>query len=70
MCIRDRIKTLKEEETVGYSRSETMPAGSKLAIVELGYADGVPRQLSSIGHFLIDGQKARIVGRVSMDRCV
>lgn len=63
-----QIKTLKEEETVGYSRSETMPAGSRLAIVELGYADGVPRQPSSTGHFLIDGQKARIVGRVSMDR--
>lgn len=63
-----QIKTLSANETVGYSRTASLAKGAKLAIVELGYADGVPRSLSDKGHFLIKGQRARLVGRVSMDR--
>ena len=39
----------------------------KIGIVPLGYVDGINRRLSNIGTVLINGQIAKIVGRVSMD---
>ncbi len=42
---------------------------SRIAIVSIGYADGLPRILSGRGHnVLINGQQAPIVGRVCMDQ--
>jgi len=35
-----------------------------------GYADGLPRSLSSRGSVLVRGQRALIVGRVCMDMCM
>jgi alanine racemase len=38
-----------------------------MAIVPIGYWHGFPRSLSSIGDMLIRGERARVLGRVSMD---
>ncbi len=64
------IKTLDQERGVGYDFTETVPAGTKVAILPIGYWHGYPRALSSIGHVLINKQKARVLGRVSMDMLI
>jgi len=54
-------------ETVGYGASFTAKRPTHLAILSLGYADGMIRGLSNTGWLNIDGLRAPIAGRVSMD---
>ena len=52
---------------VGYGGSFVAPVATELALVGLGYADGLPRVLSNNGEVSINGLRAPIVGRISMD---
>ena len=52
---------------VGYSGSFVADKPMRLALLPVGYADGLRRELSNAGEVLIAGKRARIVGRVSMD---
>jgi alanine racemase len=54
-------------ETVGYGATWHAPRDSIIAIVAAGYGDGIARNLPGGTPVLIDGQRAPIVGRVSMD---
>lgn len=56
-----------EGETTGYGATHQLHQTRRLATVALGYADGLPRSLSSKGFASIGGEYAPIVGRVSMD---
>jgi alanine racemase len=56
--------------TVGYGRTFACPVPMRLALLGVGYADGVPRALSNRGSVLIGGRPAPLVGRVSMDQCM
>ncbi len=47
--------------------SERLAGKSKLAIVPIGYWHGFDRGLSGQGDVLINGRRARVRGRVSMD---
>ena len=40
----------------------------QIATVTIGYADGIPRELSNKGVVLIYGKKAAIIGRICMDQ--
>lgn len=62
-----QIRTLDAEQTVGYGATQNLPAGTKLATVAIGYADGVHRCLSHKLFGTIDGVKLPLVGRVTMD---
>lgn len=62
-----RVRTLDRDETIGYGATASLPKGSRVALVALGYADGWPRALSSLGQAYIAGRKVPFVGRVSMD---
>lgn len=65
-----RIVLLKEIEpgdAVGYGATFVARKPSRIATVAAGYDDGVMRSLSNRGRFLVGGQPAPIVGRVSMD---
>lgn len=53
--------------TVGYDRTYVLARNSRLANLPLGYADGFRRAYSNAGHVLIRGQRAPVVGRVSMN---
>lgn len=53
--------------TVGYGASHKFQRPSRLATIGAGYADGIPRALGNKGAVFIDGKRAPIVGRVSMD---
>lgn len=70
MSIRSKIaqvKTVKAGESVGYRRLFIAARDTIVATVPIGYHDGLPRTLSNIGHFLVRGRPAPIIGRVSMD---
>lgn len=61
------LKTVPPNTSVGYGATFTTTRESKIAILPIGYADGYPRLVSNRGHVLVRGQKAPIVGRISMD---
>lgn len=63
------IRSVEKGESIGYGRSFITNRKSRIAILPIGYADGIPRSLScSVGHVLIRGHKAPIVGRICMDQ--
>ncbi len=63
-----QIKHVKKGESVGYSRSAVADADKVIATVRIGYADGYPRLLSNgVGAMLVNGQEAKVMGRVCMD---
>lgn len=58
---------IKSGETVGYCRQYVAKRDSEIAILRVGYADGLKRVLSNVGDVLIAGMRAPIVGNISMD---
>ena len=64
------LRTLLAGETAGYGHTFVAPRETRLALLPLGYADGLNRLLSNRGQVLIHGQKAAIAGRISMDQTV
>ena len=61
------IRTLNAGEALGYSRGFVAPKRMTVGTVACGYADGYDRHAQEGTPVLVDGQYARIVGRVSMD---
>jgi Alr-MurF fusion protein len=62
------INTCKAGETISYGRSYTVTESEqRIAILPLGYFDGLHRIYSNKGHVLIQGFKAPIVGKICMD---
>ncbi|UNK70631.1 alanine racemase [Microbacterium sp. H1-D42] len=55
---------------VGYGGTHITSSPTRLAVVGVGYADGIPRELSADACVSIDGRRHPIVGRVSMDQIV
>ncbi len=55
---------------VSYGGTWTAARDSRLAVIDMGYADGLSRQLSNKGSFFHKGREVPILGRVCMDRCV
>jgi len=63
-----QIKHIQPEETVGYNRRYKAKKETVIAIVPIGYADGLSRSLSNgIGHLKVKGQFAPVVGSICMD---
>lgn len=62
------IKKLPAGQSIGYGRTFASDKVLTIATVLLGYADGIPRQLSNRWYFTINGEKAPIVGRICMDQ--
>ncbi len=61
------LRSLRAGQHVGYGWTWTAGRDSKIATVPIGYADGLSRDLSNRGSLLVRGQRAPIVGVVSMD---
>jgi alanine racemase len=60
-------QTLQPGERVGYGFSYEAAGEMAIGIVACGYADGYPRHAPTGTPVLVNGKRARIVGRVSMD---
>jgi len=66
-----QVKTVPANEPVGYNFEGQSPHERKIAIISAGYADGLPRSLSTAGYeVLLHHQTARIIGSVCMDVCM
>jgi len=64
------VKRMPPGTGVSYGHDYRTMASSSLALVPLGYADGVPRHASSSGPVSINGVTYPIAGRVAMDQIV
>ncbi|HEX2394848.1 MAG TPA: bifunctional UDP-N-acetylmuramoyl-tripeptide:D-alanyl-D-alanine ligase/alanine racemase [Bacteroidales bacterium] len=63
-----QIKPVNPGETVGYGRRGIPSRPSKIAIIPVGYADGINRRLSNgNGKFVVNGKAAPIIGNICMD---
>ena len=69
------VRELQAGDAVGYDATFRAPKAMKVALLPVGYADGLRRELSGSGGaaggwVLVRGRRAAIVGRVSMDLTV
>ncbi|GAB5450353.1 MAG: alanine racemase [Halioglobus sp.] len=70
MTLTSRVIALREVEAgaaVGYGGTFVSQRSSRIATIAIGYGDGYPRQAVNGTPLLINGQRARLAGRVSMD---
>lgn len=63
-----QVKTLPAEHSVGYGRTYQTSGEERIAVLPLGYADGFRRGPNNWGEVLVHGQRAPIIGRVSMEK--
>lgn len=62
-----QIRNIIEDSPIGYGSTYIAKAGSRIATISAGYSHGYPRDISSDAYVIIAGQKAPIIGRISMD---
>ena len=62
------IQEFAPGEALGYNRTFTAQRLTRVGIVPFGYDDGLPWRLSGVGEVLVEGRRAPIVGRISMDQ--
>ncbi len=70
MSFKSRIiqtKQVQPGDTIGYGRTYVVSKPSRIATIPVGYDDGYSRLLSNRGQVLIGGERAPVVGRVSMN---
>ncbi len=64
------VRSLPGGTIVSYGRTFTLERSSVLAVLPVGYADGLHRMSSSHMDVLIHGRRAPVVGRICMDMCM
>lgn len=63
-----QIRSLPAGETVGYGRKGKLARNSRIAVIAIGYADGLRRSLGNgVGKVYINGKLAPVVGNICMD---
>ena len=55
---------------ISYGRTYTTPEPRTIAVLAIGYADGLARSLSNRISFLLHGRRVPVVGRICMDMCM
>jgi alanine racemase len=73
MTVRARAiltKRVPAGEGVSYGHTYTTPRASNLALIPMGYGDGIPRHASNTAPVLLGGRVRTIAGRVCMDQIV
>ncbi|MEC5396401.1 alanine racemase [Uliginosibacterium sp. H1] len=61
------VQQVQAGERVGYGGTFTAPQAMRIGVVACGYADGYPRHAGTGTPVMVDGQRSRTLGRVSMD---
>ena len=64
------LRTVEPGAVVGYNGTFVATEPMRLALVAVGYADGLDRKLGNHFSLLVRGQRAPVVGRISMDQSV
>lgn len=65
-----QVREVPAGESVGYGRSWKAMTDSRVAVLPVGYSDGIPRALGGRGHVLIGGVRAPVIGRICMNLCM
>ncbi|MDZ4726106.1 MAG: alanine racemase [Leptospira sp.] len=61
------IQELKAGEFIGYGSTFKTTYPTRLAVIPVGYYEGLDRKLSNNGYMLVHGERARILGRICMN---
>ena len=64
------IRTVRAGESISYGRTFVAQRDKRVAVVSIGYADGLKRCLSQSGRLCVRGVRTPILGRICMDLCV
>lgn len=65
------IRAVLKGEGIGYGRDFCIEKDSKIAVIPLGYADGLPRNLTQgEASVLIHGIRVPMIGRICMDQLI
>lgn len=64
------VKSVGEEVGVGYGWTKKVPAGTVIATLPIGYADGYSRLLSHKAEVYVKKRRAPLVGNICMDQCM
>jgi alanine racemase len=73
MTLRSRVVLVKRVPAgagVSYGPDHVTDRETTLALLPVGFADGIPRAASGRGEVLVRGRRRPVVGRVAMDQCV
>jgi alanine racemase len=73
LTLRAPVITVREAgpgTSVGYGHGSQVTRATRLALLGVGYADGIPRSVGEEAEVQLNGQRCRVVGRVSMDQVV
>ena len=66
-----QIQNVPAGDSIGYSRKSYVERDSKIAIIPIGYADGLDRHFSNgHGEVVIRGKRCPIIGNICMDACM
>lgn len=66
-----QIQDVPNGDSVGYSRRSYVKRDSRIAIIPIGYADGLDRHFSNGGgEVMINGKRCPIIGNICMDACM
>ena len=57
----------KKDSAVGYGGTWVCPEDMPVGVVAIGYGDGYPRHAKNGTPVLVNGKRAKLIGRVSMD---
>lgn len=65
-----QLKDIPQGDSVGYNRRWVAKRPSRIAIISIGYADGLSRHLGyEHGRVVVNGQQVPIIGSICMDMC-
>lgn len=64
-----QVKNVMKGEKIGYNATYTASQNMTIGILSIGYADGIPRELSNIGYVKYKDKFCKYVGRISMNLC-
>lgn len=62
-----QIKDIPAGSGVGYGLTDRVTRATRLAVLPIGYADGYDRRFSRTAHVLVRGDKAKVLGNISMN---
>ncbi len=63
-----QIRYVKKNQTIGYNCKGTIKRNSKIAIVKIGYADGLKTYYNNnINYMIVNNMKAPVIGNICMD---
>ncbi len=66
-----QIQHVPAGDSIGYSRRSYVERDSRIAIIPIGYADGLDRHFSNgHGEVVIHGKRCPIIGNICMDACM